>query len=117
MRFAAVRLLSWVVLRPCACVVDSASSCVVEKLPTAVVVRPPSWVAVIALACVVENACTSVVVSVPICAVVRTATWVEVSVLTCVVVRLLIAVVERPETWPVENSSRSSAFRLAADRC
>ena len=59
------QVLSWVVVRPCVCVVDSASSCVVEKLPTAVVVRPPSCVAVIALAWVVEKACTSVVVSAP----------------------------------------------------
>ena len=95
------------------CVVVSASSCVVEKLPTAVVVRPPSWVAVIALACVVENACTSVVVSVPIWAVVRTATWVEVSVLTCVVVRLVIAWWSGRTTCAVENSVSVSASRLA----
>ena len=51
----------------------------------------------------------------PICAVVSAATWVEVMVATSVVVRLPIAVVLRPATCAVENSSRSSAFRLAAD--
>ena len=96
-----VELRAWSDRASASCV--SASSCVVEKLPIAVVVRPPSCVAVIALACVVEKACTSVVVSVPICAVVSTATWVEVSVLTCVVVRLPTAVVLRPETWLVER--------------
>ena len=45
------------------CAVVSASSWVVEKLPTAVVVSPASCVAVIALACVVEKACTSVELS------------------------------------------------------
>ena len=102
-------------VRPRVCVVLSAPSWVVEKLPTAVVVRPPSCVAVSALAWVVVKAWISVEVSVPICAVVSAATWVEVSVRRpAVVVRLPIAVVLRPATCAVENSSRSSAFRLPA---
>ena len=52
-RLPADSALSCVVVRPRVCVVVSAASWVVEKLPIAVVVSPPSCVAVIALACVV----------------------------------------------------------------
>jgi hypothetical protein len=56
------------------------------------------------------------VVSEPIWAVLSAATWLVVSVETCVVVRLVTDVVFRPATCDVENSLRSSASRLPADR-
>ena len=84
----------------------------VEKLPIAVVLRPPSWAAVRALACVVLKARISVVDNVPICAVVSEPTWVDVRPETCVVVRALIDVVERPATCAVDVAPNSACASL-----